>query len=204
MASPSSLISGTRTSHSHQLAIKHLFIVSGLCLLPTSTLSCPHCLPAKQHLPPEFYLRWGCVSKPHTSETAGLGQALTHWGRVSVSSGQGKACPENMCVIVQQQRFRGYGKSQNTAGSRFHSGVFVPIPANVAALWGPHKISEGRPYGLYQVHSKQGNRFSTCGPWTSQAPLPARGESPYFLTRAQPGTELQNFRLCTPLFIESW
>ena len=29
---------------------------------------CPSCPPARQHLPPDFYLRWGCVSKP-ASET---------------------------------------------------------------------------------------------------------------------------------------
>ena len=30
-------------------------------------LHCP-CPPVRQHLYPEFYLRWGCVSKPLTSE----------------------------------------------------------------------------------------------------------------------------------------
>ena len=84
-------------------------------------------------------------------------------------------------------------------------GVFVPISANVAAvcgLLGP--LSARRPYGLYQMHSKQGNHFSPCGSWTPQTLLPAPWDSPYFLTRELPGTDLWNFRLCAPLFIESW
>ena len=38
----------------------------------------------------------------------------------------------------------------------------------------------------------------------SQTLLPAPGNSPFFLTRALPGTELWNFRFCALLFIESW
>ena len=86
-----------------------------------------------------------------------------------------------------------------------YSGVFVPIPANLAALWGPlGPLPLRRLHGLYQMLSKQGNHFSLCGTWTPQTPMPASGDSPYFLTRAPPGTELQNCRLCAPLFIESW
>ena len=82
-----------------------------------------------------------------------------------------------------------------------HSGVFAPIPTNVADLQGTlGPLPVGRPYGLYQMHSKQGNCFSPCGTWTPQTMLSAPGDSPYFLTRILPGTELQNFRHCVPLY----
>ena len=64
-----------------------------------------------------------------------------------------------------------------------HSGIFVPIPGNVAVLWGPLGILPvGRLYGLYQMHSMQGNYFSLCGTWTPQTMLPASGDSPSLLT----------------------
>ena len=47
------------------------------------TCPCPSHPPPRWHLPAEFYLRWGCVSKPHTSEiyaawihTDSLGEGL--------------------------------------------------------------------------------------------------------------------------------
>ena len=69
MASPSSLISHTESSPSHQRAIKHPSFVSGLHLSPPLPCPCPRCPSARWHHPPEFYLRWGGVSKPHASQT---------------------------------------------------------------------------------------------------------------------------------------
>ena len=72
-----------------------------------------------------------------------------------------------------------------------HSGVTVPIPANMAVLQGPlGPLPVGGPYGLYQMHFKQGNYFSPCGTQTPQTPLPAPGELPCFLTREPSGIEL--------------
>ena len=80
-----------------------------------------------------------------------------------------------------------------------------PYTSICAALQGPlGPLPQGRPYGLYQIHSKQGNHFSLCSTQTPQTLQPALGDSPYFLTRALPGTELGNFRVYAPLFIESW
>ena len=56
----------------------------------------------------------------------------------------------------------------------------------------------------YQMHSNQRNHFSACGKRNPQTTLPASGDSLYFLTGAPPGTELQNFRLRAPLFLENW
>ena len=63
--------------------------------------------------------------------------------------------------------------------------------SNVAALRGPlGLLLARRPYGCYQMLSKQGNHFSPCGTQTPQTLLPALGDSPYFLTRAPPGTKI--------------
>ena len=81
----------------------------------------------------------------------------------------------------------------------------VPIPANVTDLQDLLGfLPVGRMYGLYQMHSKQGNCFSLCGTWTPQTLFSDPGDLPCFLTRAPTGTEFQNFRLCAALFIESW
>ena len=82
--------------------------------------SCPSQPPARWHLPPEFYLRWDCVSELHTSETP---VAWTHAN--CLGEGLAEQCwcwlaPENVCVIVLQKRFRDCGKSEHIAGSRFH------------------------------------------------------------------------------------
>ena len=110
-------------------------------------------------------------------------------------------CDHTVADIQRLWKITAYSKLQFAP----HSGIFVPISANLAALWGPlGPLPLRRLHGLYQMLSKQGNHFSLCGTWTPQTPMPASGDSPYFLTRAPPGTELQNCRLCAPLFIESW
>ena len=79
-----------------------------------------------------------------------LGPVPTLWGRVSLAMVRCQLAPENVRVIPQQQRFRDYDKPQHS-WCQFspHSGVFVPIPANVSVfqgLMGPLPV--GRPYGL--------------------------------------------------------
>ena len=151
------------------------------CLYP---LCVQHVPPARQHLTPEFYLRWGCVTN---------GQVIAY----------PRKCLSD-CSMAEVQRLW-----QTTIYSwcqvSLHSGVFVPISANMAALQGLlGPLPVGRPYGLYQMHSKQGNSFFPCGMWTTQTLLPSPGDYPCFLTRAPPGTEILNFRFCASLFIESW
>ena len=72
---------------------------------------CPSRPPARQHLPPEFYLGGGCVSTPHTSETP------EGWIHVD-SLGEGLA----------EQR-PGAGLPQKTFG-RLHGGRGSEIMAN--------------------------------------------------------------------------
>ena len=70
MASPSSLVSGTRILHSHQPMIKHPFFASGLHQFPISTLSvsklsaCPVAPPSKMGL---------CSKAPCFRDSCGLG-----------------------------------------------------------------------------------------------------------------------------------
>ena len=85
MTSASSLVSCARIPHPHQPRIKHLSFVSGFCPLPTSTLSVFKLSAFQAAPPPEFYLRGGCVSKHHTSET------LAAW---TCSNSLGQGVPE--------------------------------------------------------------------------------------------------------------
>ena len=62
----------------------------------------------------------------------------------------------------------------------------------------------GRRYGCYQMLSKQEKHLSLCGTQAPQTALPAPGDSPCFLTRTMPGTELWNLRFCAALLTESW
>ena len=86
-----------------------------------------------------------------------------------------------------------------------HSVAFFPILwLSLAALWSGCSLESsgtfawvGRPYGLYQMPSKQRNHISLCGLWTPQTLLPAPGD--LFLTTALPGIEHWNFQLCAPL-----
>ena len=113
MALPRSLVSGTGTSRSHRLVIKHPSFVSGLCPPHTSTLSMPKLC--------QSFLSDRVVFKSHTSETM---EAWTHTstllGRLSLCNGWVLNCPRKRSGNYTGQRFRYYGKPQHTAGAKFH------------------------------------------------------------------------------------
>ena len=67
MASPSYPISSIGTLFSPS-AIVHSSFVSSFYPLPAFTLFVNKHQVARQHLPPEFYLSYSCVSQPLTSE----------------------------------------------------------------------------------------------------------------------------------------
>ena len=182
-----------------------------LCLRP---LSPPHLylstskLSACQAATPSRVLsRMGLFQNPTLRRPLQLGPVPTLLGRVSLSKGRCLAGPRKRscdCAAGEVQTTANH----NTRPPRVspHSGILLPIPANESALQGPlGPLPMGRPYGLYQMHSKRGNRFTPCRPWTPQTPLPAPGHSPRFPTRAPSGTELRNFRLyftvCTSLVV---
>ena len=71
----------------------------------------------------------------------------------------------------------------------------VPVPANVAILWG--LLRPGGFNDLYQMSFQQWNRFSPCGLRTSQTPLCSWVFT--LPTRASPGIELRSCSLCAPL-----
>ena len=116
--------------------------MSSVCSLLLHCL-CPSCQPARQHLSPKFYLRWGCVSKPLTSESptawtpsnilregltgqwpgASLPQVTLVWLRSCRGSENVAGCllaPGKVHVLTRQQRLRDYGKTQHTASTRFN------------------------------------------------------------------------------------
>ena len=106
---------------------------------------------SRQHLLPEFYLRWGCVSKPHTSYTTTTttttptpalhrpGATLTLWGRVSLSNCCVPACPrKHLCDSAVAEVWRLWLiRTHSQSQGLLYSGVSVSVPANVTALWGP-------------------------------------------------------------------
>ena len=165
---------------------------------------CLSCLPARWYLAPKFIsdgVVFSTLQRP-----LWLGPALS-LGRVSLSNGWVQACSRKCScnhIVAEVQRLWQI-ITQSWCQISPHSGTFVPIQADMAALQGLlGPLPVGRPYCLYQMHSKQWNHFSPCGTWAPQTLLPAFGDSTCFLTRALPGTELWNFRLYTPLFVGSW
>ena len=135
-----------------------------LCLRPLSTpcLPCPCArYPSiRWHLPPDFYFKWDGVSKAHTSDIpVAWTCVLTLWERVLLSSGQVPACPrKHLCnwAVAEVQRL--WQIITHSWCQVSPLGIFVPIPSNVAALWGLlGSLLVGKPYDLYQILSNQGN-----------------------------------------------
>ena len=170
-ASPSFLISDIGTLCFHWPAINHPCFVSNFYLFPPSTLSV--CKPSAYQAappPPEFFLRRGCVSKPLTSQNPAAWPTLTLWGRVLLTSGWVLACPRKLShdsAAVEVQRLWQI-TTHSWCQVSLHSGLFVPITAKVAVLWGLlESLPVGRTYDLYKMLSKQG----TASPLVAHGPL---------------------------------
>ena len=80
MASPSSLVFGTGTSHSHQPAIKHPSFVSDLHPFPTAILSMSKPSACQGAPPFKVLSQMVCVSNPQFSETPTAWPTLIMWG----------------------------------------------------------------------------------------------------------------------------
>ena len=123
-------------------------------------------------------------SKPHTSGTPtawscadSLGEGLAEqWPGTSLT----QKCLHNCAVAKVQSLWQ----SQHIPGARSHwTRIFVLIPANMATLWGLlTPLPPGKPYGLYQMHSKQENHLFQCRTWTPETMMPAPGVSPKHLS----------------------
>ena len=127
---------------------------------------------------------------------------LMLWGRFSPHCGQYQLVPENICLTIQRQQLRDFGKSQQPMpGLLPSSGVFVPIQVNGTALCcllGVLPVE--RLCHLYRMHSKE-RHFSLCNPGDPHTMMHVPVALPCFLTGALPDSELQNIRLCTLLSI---
>ena len=157
---------------------------------------CPSCQPARWHLPLKFYLRWGCVSKPLTSENPVAWTHANSLGKGLTEKWLGASLPQKMFMPSCSGR-----GSEITAN---HNTQLVP---GFTALWHlcPNTSKCGCSRGSACTFAcaeaigplpnalQAGNCFSPCGTRTPHTPLPAPGDSPFFLTRAPPGTELQHF-----------
>ena len=158
MASPSFLFSGTGTSHFHQPVIKHPSLVSGLHATPQIYrvhVQAVH-LPGGTSL--QSFISDDIVfQNPTLQSFLWLGPTPTLRGRVLLSNGLLPACSrKHSCyhaVAEVQRLWQITTHSQHQIS--LHSGIFVPIPANVAAFQGPlGPLSVGRPYSLYQMLSE--------------------------------------------------
>ena len=180
MVSPSFLVSATRTLRSQQPVIKHPSFVSASVHSLLLHRPRPSCQSARQHLPPKFYLRWGCVSKPITSEipaawtnSASLGEGVgLPWECSCDCTGAevqrlwpGAGLPQKKFVLSCSGSSSEIMATRNPCQVSPHPCVFVPIPANVTVLQGLLGLFPvGRSYGLYQMPSNQENHFFPCGP----------------------------------------
>ena len=109
MPSPSFLVSGTGTLHSHLLAVKHSSFVSGFCPLPACTLSASK-LSACQATPPsQILFHSGLFPNFSLLKALWLGAVPTLWGRVFLSNGRVLACLRDVPAISLWQRFRDCG-----------------------------------------------------------------------------------------------
>ena len=108
----------------------------------------------------------------------------------------GASPPQKKFVRQCGSSFSGIMENHNThLAPGFSLNNLVPAPENVVIFWG--LLGPGDFNSLYQMSSQQWNRFSLCGPRTSQTPLCSWGFA--LPTRAPPGIELRSCSFCTPL-----
>ena len=167
-------------------------------------LHCPgaSCQPARQHLPLEFYLIWGCVSKPLTSESLVARAHSDPLGDDVAKQWPGAGLPPgNVCAVVLLQSLLsdcGQVPACPRESSRDHEA------AEVQSLWQNTTHSQGGfTASLFQYQQTwlfsgvcwdlclwealrplpdaflAGEPLLPCGPWTPQTSLPAPVGSPF-------------------------
>lgn len=129
LALPHSLVSREGSSCLHTQSITPPVPPASVSSLPSPCL-CPNCPSARQCHPTGFYLRYGCVSKPHISETP-MAQTLILWGSISPHCGWCQLVLGNSWVTVQWQRLGFYDKLQYTTGAR----VCCTQPVSLFLYW---------------------------------------------------------------------
>ena len=138
-------------------------------------LRCPppsHC-PARRHLPPEFYLRWGCVSQSLTSETPAAwtrsNPLVEQWPGASLP--QKRSCRGSEVMVNHNtQQALGFTAPWCLCSSTSNGGCSL-VHWDLC-LWGGRMASTKCPL-------RRGNLFSLCGPRTPRTSLPAPGDSPF-------------------------
>ena len=118
---------------------------------PSLYCPCPSHQPARQHLPPELYLIWGCVSKPLTSESIAAwtgsdaqGEDLTRqWPGADLHLG----------TFVHSHHCRGseiVTKQNTQPGPGFTAPWSLCSNTSKCCLWPPlGPLPMGTSYGLY-------------------------------------------------------
>ena len=160
---------------------------------PPPPCPCPSHPPTRWHLPLEFYLRWGCVQSPTLQRPLRLGPAPTPWGEALTDQWPGAGLPQKIRVMAEGQRFKivanhntqlvlGFPTLWSPCPNTSKHGCSLESPGTFACgeaiLSLPNVLQAGEPLlPVWHVLS-------------AQTPLPAAGDSHYFLARAPPGTEL--------------
>lgn len=171
----------SRCPHRHE--DNNPLCVLSFCQIPALTLY-PSCLPAKCCSPPVFYLRIGCVSKPHISEAP---VAWTYADLLVERLPVLRHCrlvPEHICVTMKW--FRLYSKSQHIASTR----VCCPQPVSLFhsyGEWGSSmalagSFASGTAVSPLPNTLHAGNHFSPSDPRDPQTLLHAPGIPPCFPT----------------------
>lgn len=183
MTSLSSPVSGMGILYPH--VSKHPSFVSGLCPLPASTLSVSRLSAGQAALPSRVVSPMGlCLRTPGFRDFPGLDTR-----QLSGSNGQVTTCPRKQLCASTPSKVQITARSWGQVSP--HSGVFVSIPANEAALLGLWGLF---PWGGRMASTRFSPRREIASPHVARGPRRPRclllGDSPYFVTRAPPGTEL--------------
>ena len=157
----------------------------------------PSFLPARQHLPPQFYLRRNVFQNHTLQKPLWLGPTPTLWDLVSLSNGQVPACPRKCSCDHAVQRFRDCSKSQHTAGTRFHH--TLASLSQYQQMWLFSRVQRDLYlWGDQMVSTKCSPSRRTTSPHVAQGPLRPDALLPYQSTTRYRALILQT--LCCTVY----
>ena len=166
-----------------------------LCLrplsLPAFTLSISS-LSGYQAAPPsQSFISGGVVfQNPTLQRLPWLGPTLILWERVSLSNGQILACLRKRSCQPAAAEFRDCGKSQHTAGARFHR--ILALCPNTSkrsfSLRSTGTLACGNVIWPLPNALQGGELLLSMRHLEPSEPTPSCGDLPCFFTRSPPGT----------------
>ena len=129
-----------------------------------------------------------CLKTPQFRDPHSLDPCQLSGAGSSLALARSWLVHENIPAIAQWQNFS-YGKSQHTAGNRFH-GIVVPF-SQYQQMWQLYGVCwDLCPWEGHMASTKCTLSRGTASPQVAGTALPAPEDPPYFLTRALPGTKV--------------